>query len=305
MTAVDAGGGPWTRATAPCSGPRARQGLRRGRAVDGVDFALEPGALRCIIGPNGAGKSTFFKLLLGSIKPDKGTITFRGRDVTRTEPHRRAHMGIGVKFQHLGVYGDLTVAPQHAAAAAARPLRRGDGCGDRAAARSGSTSPAPRSAGLPSSAHGQRQWLAIGMALAMRPVLLLLDEPTAGMGPEETRATGALVHSVHEEGVTIVVVEHDMAFVRQLGAPVTVLHYGRVFAEGSLAAIEGNEDVRNIYLGASGSMAFAAATTRARPVMHGRATGRDSGPPRMRRARAGAGRRADRRAPRLSAGGGE
>ena len=96
---------------------------------------------------------------------------------------------------------------------------------------------------------------AIGMALAMRPVLLLLDEPTAGMGPEETRATGALVHSVYEEGVTIIVVEHDMAFVRQLGAPVTVLHYGRVFAEGSLAAIEGNEDVRNIYLGASRTMA--------------------------------------------------
>ena len=79
------------------------------RAVDGVDFSLEPGALRCIIGPNGAGKSTFFKLLLGSIKPDTGTIRFRGRDVTRAEPHRRAHMGIGVKFQHLGVYGDLTV----------------------------------------------------------------------------------------------------------------------------------------------------------------------------------------------------
>ena len=219
-----------------------------------VSLQVGTGRLRCIIGPNGAGKSTFFKLLLGSIKPDKGTITFRGRDVTRTEPHRRAHMGIGVKFQHLGVYGDLSVRHnmqlplQHSLsgdamdAEIARLLARLNlaGTEDRRVAEL---------------SHGQRQWLAIGMALAMRPVLLLLDEPTAGMGPEETRATGALVHSVHEEGVTIIVVEHDMAFVRQLGAPVTVLHYGRVFAEGSLAAIEGNEDVRNIYLGASGTMA--------------------------------------------------
>ena len=155
---------------------------------------------------------------------------------------------------HLGVYGDLTVRHnmqlplQHSLsgeamdAEIARLLERLNlaGTEDRRVAEL---------------AHGQRQWLAIGMALAMRPVLLLLDEPTAGMGPEETRATGALVHSVHEEGVTIVVVEHDMAFVRQLGAPVTVLHYGRVFAEGSLAAIEGNEDVRNIYLGGSRTMA--------------------------------------------------
>ncbi len=219
-------------------------------AVDGVDFALEPGELRCIIGPNGAGKSTFFKLLLGSVKPDNGSIWFRGRNVTRVEPHRRAHMGIGVKFQHLGVYSDLTVRHnlqlplQHSLsgdamnAEIARLLERLNLAGTEEQ-RVGALS------------HGQKQWLAIGMALAMRPVLLLLDEPTAGMGPDETRATGALVSSVHAEGVTIIVVEHDMAFVRQLGAPVTVLHYGRVFAEGSLAEIESNEDVRNIYLGTS------------------------------------------------------
>ena len=152
------------------------------RAVDGVDFSLEPGALRCIIGPNGAGKSTFFKLLLGSIKPDKGAIRFRGRDVTRAEPHRRAHMGIGVKFQHLGVYGDLSVRHnlqlplQHSLsgeamdAEIARLLERLNLAGTEER----------RVAEL---SHGQRQWLAIGMALAMRPVLLLLDEPTAGMGP--------------------------------------------------------------------------------------------------------------------------
>ena len=90
------------------------------------------------------------------------------------------------------------------------------------------------------------------MALAMKPSLLLLDEPTAGMGPEETRATVELVETVHGQGVTVLVVEHDMAFVRQLGAPVTVLHYGRVLAEGSLADIEHNDEVRRIYLGTTG-----------------------------------------------------
>ncbi len=219
------------------------------RAVDGVDFALEAGALRSIIGPNGAGKSTFFKLLLGSIKPDRGSIRFRGRDVTRAEPHRRAHMGIGVKFQHLGVYQALTVRHN-----LELPLQHRHS-GAQMEAEIGHLLERLNLAGteemrVGALSHGQKQWLAIGMSLAMKPALLLLDEPTAGMGPEETRATGALVSSVNAEGVTIVVVEHDMAFVRQLGAPVTVLHYGRVFAEGSLAEIERNEEVRNIYLGA-------------------------------------------------------
>jgi branched-chain amino acid transport system ATP-binding protein len=97
--------------------------------------------------------------------------------------------------------------------------------------------------------HGQRQWLAIGMAIAMRPSLLLLDEPTAGMGPVETKGTGELIKRLNAEGVTILVIEHDMGFVRQLGVPITVLHYGRLFAEGSLAEITDHADVRRIYLG--------------------------------------------------------
>ena len=97
--------------------------------------------------------------------------------------------------------------------------------------------------------HGQRQWLALGMALAMRPRLLLLDEPTAGMSPEETRSTGDIVKQVNEAGVAVIVIEHDMAFVRQLNAPVTVLHYGRLFAHGTLAEIEGHAEVRRLYLG--------------------------------------------------------
>ncbi len=220
------------------------------RAVDGVDFALEPGSLRCIIGPNGAGKSTFFKLLLGAIKPDKGKIRFKGQDVTRAEPHRRAHMGIGVKFQHLGVYQALTV--RHNLQLPLQHTLGGQAMDEEIArllARLNLSGLEDERAGA--LAHGQKQWLAIGMALAMRPVLLLLDEPTAGMGPEETRETGDLVAALHAEGTTIVVVEHDMAFVRQLEAPITVLHFGRVFAEGTLSEIENNEDVRNIYLGTS------------------------------------------------------
>lgn len=217
-------------------------------AVDAVDFTLDKGALRCIIGPNGAGKSTFFKLLMGNIPADSGRIMFAGRDITRMHPFQRAHLGIGVKVQNLGIYQTLSVRHnlfvplQHHV-----PRSKMAGEIDQLLTRLNLAGTESLIAGALS--HGQKQWLAIGMALAMKPVLLLLDEPTAGMGTEETLATGELIQAVNREGVTIIVVEHDMAFVRQLEAPITVLHYGRVFAEGSLAEIESHEEVRRIYLG--------------------------------------------------------
>jgi len=220
------------------------------QAVSEVGFRLGAGELRCIIGPNGAGKSTLFKLLLGSIRPDAGTIRFAGIDVTRREPHSRARLGIGIKFQNLAVYQHLTV--RHNLLLPLSHHCRGSALDAEAArllARLDLSGSEGRLAG--SLSHGQKQWLAIGMALAMKPRLLLLDEPTAGMGPEETRATGELIHAVQAEGVAALVVEHDMAFVRQLGAPVVVMHTGRVFAEGTLAEIESHEDVRRIYLGAT------------------------------------------------------
>ena len=220
------------------------------RALDRVSLSLVPGQLRCIIGPNGAGKSTLFKVMIGSVTPDAGRVRFRGRDVTRVPTHARARLGIGIKYQSMAVYAGCTVSHnlrlplQHGRSEArleedARILLerlRLEGTENKLAGEL---------------SHGQKQWLAIGMALAMRPSLLLLDEPTAGLGPEETRETGELVREVNEEGVTILVVEHDMAFVRQLGAPVTVLHFGRVIADGPLAEIEHDPQVRRIYLGSS------------------------------------------------------
>lgn len=220
------------------------------QAVSEVDLTLASGELRCIIGPNGAGKSTLFKLLLGALRADAGTIHFEGRDVTRWEPHRRAHLGIGVKFQNLAVYSALTVRHNLLLPLRHQFGRRAvEGEIGRLLARLNLAGTEEQIAGT--LAHGQKQWLAIGMALALQPKLLLLDEPTAGMGPEETEATVRLIRTVNESGVAAIVVEHDMAFVRQLGAPVTVLHYGRVFAEGTLAEIERHEDVRRIYLGAA------------------------------------------------------
>ena len=227
------------------------------RAVDGVNLGVRRGELRCIIGPNGAGKSTLFQLLLGRIRADAGSILYGGRDITRLHPFQRAHLGIAMKFQNLAVYNGLTVEHnlrvplQHSCSEKTLPaeiaqlLQRLDLEGtERMLVRNLS--------------HGKKQWLAIGMALAMKPQLLLLDEPTAGMSAEETRATGEIVRSVNAEGVTVLVIEHDMAFVRQLNAPVCVLHEGRVFAEGEFAAIESDPEVRRLYLGSGGAAVSAA-----------------------------------------------
>ena len=228
------------------------EGLRRRfggvHAVDGVDLQVAAGELRCIIGPNGAGKSTFFQLLTGRVRPDAGRILLDGRDITRRHPFERARLGIAVKVQNLGVFAELTVA-HNLAIPLQRQLPERDlpAATESMLARLGLGGLEDRL--VRSLAHGQKQWLALGMALAMKPRLLLLDEPTAGMSPEETRATGEIVRAVNGDGVAVIVIEHDMAFVRQLEAPVTVLHYGRIFAEGSLAEIESHEEVRHLYLG--------------------------------------------------------
>ena len=218
------------------------------RAVDGLDFSISDGEIHCIIGPNGAGKSTLFKLLMGIERPTAGTIVLDDHDITRLAPHLRARRGLAIKFQAMQVYQNLTVYQNLFI-----PLRRHhrpreipDRCADLLAQLQ-LTDTEERIVGDLS--HGEQQWLAIGMSMAVDPKVLLLDEPTAGMSPEETRQTAAIVRQLNESGVTIAVIEHDMAFVRDLDTRTTVLHYGKVFAQGAFADIERDDDVHRIYLG--------------------------------------------------------
>ena len=218
------------------------------KAIDNVNFSVKTNELRCIIGPNGAGKSTLFKIILGTVKPKSGSVLFLGKNIITTPTYKRVRSGIGIKFQNISIFNDLTVEhnirlalpnksnKEDIKVLGAKILNR-IGLNINLIDRAGSLS------------HGHKQWLSIGMALAMEPKLLLLDEPTAGMGLKETSATAELVKSLNREGVTILVIEHDMAFVRELEAPVTVLHLGKILAEGTLNDIENNSNVRNAYLG--------------------------------------------------------
>jgi branched-chain amino acid transport system ATP-binding protein len=217
-------------------------------AINGVDLSIEEGELRCLIGPNGAGKSTLFKLILGSYEPSEGTILFKGDDITSLRPHLRVQRGLSIKFQVPGIFlalpveQNLRIALQRAfrGAALEQELERLLALIDLEHQRSELAT---------NLSHGQQQWLEIAMAVALQPAVLLLDEPTAGMSPEETFKTGELVKKLNTSGMTIVVIEHDMAFVRQIAKRVTVLHFGQVFDEGSLDDIVRNEDVVRIYLG--------------------------------------------------------
>lgn len=218
------------------------------RAVSDLTLTVERGELRCLIGPNGAGKSTVFKLIMGFERPTSGTVVFDGADIDRWPTWRRARQGLSIKMQVPGIYSELTVhdnmrvaAQYHVrasemAAAIGRLLER--------VGLAGMTSELAKNL-----SHGQQQWLEIGMALSVNPKLLLLDEPTAGMGPGETEATARIVEALNADGVTIMVIEHDMAFVRRIARKVTVMNLGRVYAEGTITEIEANQGVTDIYLG--------------------------------------------------------
>ncbi|MFM9279319.1 ABC transporter ATP-binding protein [Paenibacillus jiagnxiensis] len=218
------------------------------KAVDGVDLKVRPGELRCLIGPNGAGKSTVFKLIMGLYTPTQGQILFKGQDITRLNTWRRSRMGIGIKMQVPGVYGELTLRENMRIAV--QNFVKGKEIEteiDRLLVFVGIDKLGnPPVSNL---SHGQQQWLEIAMALAARPSILLLDEPAAGMGPEETEFTAELVKQLNATGITILFIDHDMEFVRRIAQSVSVLHYGKPFAEGTLEEIEANEDVVRIYLG--------------------------------------------------------
>jgi branched-chain amino acid transport system ATP-binding protein len=217
-------------------------------AVSDVDLAVEEGEIHCLIGPNGAGKSTLFKLIVGTYAPTRGHIRFRGRDVTQARPFARVQLGMSIKmqapsvFKALPVRQNLHIALQHHAAP--DYLEREE---ERLLDLLGLSPDAYRPAGELS--HGQQQWLEIGMAVALKPTLLLLDEPTAGLSPDETFRTGELVQRLSAGGMTVLAVEHDMAFVRQIATTVTVLHLGQTFARGSIDEIVADLRVAEIYLG--------------------------------------------------------
>jgi branched-chain amino acid transport system ATP-binding protein len=215
-----------------------------------VDFTLEPGEIHCLIGPNGAGKSTLFRLILGEYLPSSGHVFYAGQDITTLKPFQRVRKGISVKFQVPGIFSalsarqNLEIALQHHLEHISLTQEI-----DRLLGFLNLTEAQAQLAGNLS--HGQKQWLEIGMAISLKPQLLLLDEPTAGMSPDETRATGEMVKMLREQEVTVLAVEHDMAFVRHVADRVTVLHFGRIFAQGSIDEIIADEGVASIYLGQS------------------------------------------------------
>lgn len=218
-------------------------------AVSDVDLSVKQGEIHCLIGPNGAGKSTLFKLIVGAHDATSGHIAFQGEDVTRQRPFQRVQRGMSIKMQAPSVFKELPVrqnihiALQHHVLGRAELTREED----RLLALLDLAADAKKPAG--ELAHGQQQWLEIGMALALKPVLLLMDEPTAGLSPEETFKTGELIQKLNAEGMTVLVVEHDMAFIRQIAQRVTVLHFGKVFAEGSIGEVIADPRVAEIYLG--------------------------------------------------------
>lgn len=217
-------------------------------AAKDIDFSVAKGELRCVIGPNGAGKSTFFSLLSGVQRVDSGRVTLLGKDITGLTAFQRVRRGLGLTFQTNRTFHSLTVRQNLEVA------RRVGRIGSR---EDEQFLMALRAFGLPQQMdvlacelpHHQQQWLEIAMALCLAPAVLLLDEPTAGMSTGETRETARVLRRLAAAGLAIVVVEHDMAFVRDVASSVTVLHQGMVFAEGSVDSVTADQEVRRIYLG--------------------------------------------------------
>lgn len=216
-------------------------------AVDGVSLTIAEGELRCLIGPNGAGKSTFFKCLTGQLRPTAGRIFWRGRDITGSDGFAITRLGIGIKAQVPLLFDGLTAIEGVELA-----LRRRHGereARTRAAAaleRLGIADLAGRTVGV--LAHGQRQLVELAMVVAPEPDLIILDEPTAGMSADETRRAAALIRELNERHA-IVVVEHDMQFIRSIAKTVTVFHQGRILVEESVQAVFSDARVRDVYLG--------------------------------------------------------
>jgi urea transport system ATP-binding protein len=228
------------------------------RALNNLSFVVEPGEMRAIIGPNGAGKTTMMDVVTGKTRPDTGEVAFDGgtHDLTRLDETEIADLGIGRKFQKPTVFEIHTVEDNiRLALKSNKDVRATLFWRD-------SSEEQDRIAGILKTirmsgmrervagglSHGQKQWLEIGMLLAQDPKLMLVDEPVAGMTDVETQQTAELLREINRDR-TVVVVEHDMSFVRELGVKVTCLHEGSVLAEGSIDQVSENERVIEVYLG--------------------------------------------------------
>lgn len=229
-------------------------------AVDDVDLGVERGELRAIIGPNGAGKTTFFNLITGVLAPSEGSVWLDGRDITDLPQERRPHLGLARSFQSNQLFTDLTVLEN--VRVVTQTTRTGTFCLDVLRGSEGCYADDAYSilerVGLDETygataknlSHGDQRRLGIGMALATEPNVLLLDEPTSGMGPNETQATADLVASLQTElDLTILLIEHDMNIVLSMSDRITVLNRGAVIATGSPDEIRRNDAVQDAYLG--------------------------------------------------------
>ena len=238
------------------------QGLKRAfggvAAIDGVSLAVARHEIVAIIGPNGAGKSTLFNLLTGHLKPDAGRVTLAGRDVTGIAPHKLCALGVARSFQRTNIFPRLTVFQNVQAALIAHRGRGRDLWSrvehvyrDEAMALLADVhlaDKAPLAGGTLS--YGNQKQLELGIALAGKPEILLLDEPTAGMSASETRESMALLRRIaHERGLTLLFTEHDMDVVFGAAQRIAVLHQGRLIAVGTPEAIRADAEVRRVYLG--------------------------------------------------------
>ena len=229
------------------------------RAVDGVELTVRPGERRALIGPNGAGKTTLFNLIAGVLPASSGRITLFGADVTRLAQHRRAALGLTRTFQITNLFPSLTVLDNARLAAQAltaakfsmlRPLGSFPDLEAKARQALSAVGLEDRAATVVRHlSHGEQRQLEIAMALAGRPRVLLLDEPAAGLSHAEARLMTTLLQRL-DPAITLLIIEHDMDIALEVAQHVTVLHYGKVIADGSREAVKADPMVREIYLGA-------------------------------------------------------
>ena len=226
------------------------------KAVDNLNLSVDKDELRCIIGPNGAGKTTLLDMICGKTKPSSGSIKFKGAELTKTTEYKITRAGVGRKFQTPSVYEDLTVwenlelsYPKQRGIAGSLFFKSTDEIKQRVnqvAQDMYLKDELETKAGTLS--HGQKQWLEIGMLLMQEPELLLLDEPVAGMSARERDLTAELLNRI-STGRSIILIEHDMEFVRKIAHRVTVLHQGKVLSEGNMDKVQNDPKVIETYLG--------------------------------------------------------